>query len=90
LLIGESASTSDIEAIERAVREDPEVDTLIHMRTEHIGPEELLVGVKVGLHRTLDVDRVSAAINRIESRIRERVPAARLIYIEPDILGQHP
>ncbi len=85
LLIGESASASDLEAIERAVRADPDLEDLIHMRTEHIGPEELLVGVKVGLNSNLDFGGVTQAINRIEGRIRESVPAARLIYIEPDV-----
>lgn len=85
LLIGESASPGDLEAIERAVREDPDLESLIHMRTEHIGPEELLVGIKVGFRNTLDFGAVITAINRIEDRIRERVPSARLIYIEPDI-----
>ncbi len=88
LLIGESASAADIETISKAVKEDPDLEALIHMRTQHIGPEELLVGVKVGLRKTLDVEQVSAVINRIERRIRERVPSARLIYIEPDIMRQ--
>ncbi len=85
LLLGESASTSDIDAITGAITQDPEVQSLIHMRTQHIGPEELLVGVKVHLRDNLSFEQVSAAINRIESSIRTTVPAAKLIYIEPDV-----
>lgn len=85
LLIGESASPADIESIERAVREDADLEELIHMRTQHIGPEELLVGIKVHLRSGLTFGEVAGAINRIEKRVREQVPAARIIYIEPDV-----
>lgn len=85
LLIGESASPTDIRAIEEAVGEDPDVESLIHMRTQHIGPEELIVGIKVHLRGDLPFRKVSEAINRIEDRVRERVPSARVMYIEPDV-----
>jgi len=85
LLLGESASASDIGAITAAITKDPEVQSLIHMRTQHIGPEELLVGVKVHLRDNLSFEQVAAAINRIESSIRTSVSAAKLIYIEPDV-----
>jgi divalent metal cation (Fe/Co/Zn/Cd) transporter len=85
LLIGESASRTDLEAIESAVREDPDLEELIHMRTEHIGPDELLVGMKVHLSSDLTLAEVASVINRIEERVRERVPAARIIYVEPDV-----
>ncbi len=85
LLIGESASPVDIQAIEDAVREDPDVESLIHMRTQHIGPEELIVGIKVHLRDDLPFARVAEVINRIEDRVRTRVPAARVMYIEPDV-----
>lgn len=90
LLIGESASPADIESIERAVREDPDLEELIHMRTQHIGPDELLVGLKVHLRSTISFSDLATTINRIESRIRERVPAAQFIYIEPDVAGALP
>lgn len=85
LLIGEAASPSDLEAIEEVVRQDPDLERLIHMRTEHIGPEELLIGMKVHLRSGLSVSDVADAINRIEQRVRARVPAARIIYVEPDL-----
>ncbi len=85
LLLGESASASDIDAITAVITKDPEVQSLIHMRTQHIGPEELLVGVKVHMRDNLSIEQVAAAINRIESSIRTTVTAAKLIYIEPDV-----
>lgn len=87
LLIGESASPKDVEAITQALREDPELEQIIHMRTQHIGPDELLVGVKVQLRSGLSLAQVAEAINRLEGRVRTRVPAARMMYVEPDVAG---
>jgi len=85
LLIGESASTEDEEAIRHAITSGPEVDHLIHLRTEHLGPENLLVAAKVDLAASAD-DDAARAIDRIEARIRARVPGATVIYIEADEL----
>jgi cation diffusion facilitator family transporter len=83
LLIGEAASVADQDAIRAAVLNGPEVDRLIHLRTEHLGPEDLLVAAKVDLGPAGDRDP-ARAIDRVESRIRARVPHARVIYLEPD------
>ena len=59
LLIGEAAPEKDVETIRAAVEIDPAVQQLIHMRTQHLGPEELLVGAKVELDHTLTFPEVS-------------------------------
>ena len=83
LLIGEAASPDDLEAIRSAIVNGTEVDRLIHLRTEHLGPEDLLVAAKVDLSPAADRD-TARAIDRVEARIRARVPHARVIYLEPD------
>lgn len=85
LLIGEAASKKDVESIRAAVEIDPAVRQLIHMRTQHQGPEELLVGMKVELDHTLTFPEVSEVVNRIERNVRRAVPMARIMYIEPDV-----
>jgi divalent metal cation (Fe/Co/Zn/Cd) transporter len=85
LLIGEAASPTDVAAIIAAIETTPGVDRMIHLRTEHLGPEEILVAAKVGLDRDLDVAGVAETIDRIEVAIRADVEAARLIYLEPDL-----
>jgi hypothetical protein len=55
------------------------------MRTEHIGPDELLVGAKIELVDGLSVPEVAEAVNRIESNVRRNVPTARVMYLEPDV-----
>jgi cation diffusion facilitator family transporter len=83
LLIGEAASPQMENAIRDAIANGPEVERLIHLRTEHLGPDDLLVAAKVDLSPRADHE-TARAIDRIEARIRARVPQARVIYLEPD------
>jgi cation diffusion facilitator family transporter len=85
LLIGEAASFTDQQRIAAAIEIEPSVTKLIHMRTQHIGPDELLVGAKLELVHGLSVDDAVEAVNRIEHSVRRAVPTARVIYLEPDI-----
>jgi cation diffusion facilitator family transporter len=85
LLIGESATPEQIAAIERAVLAGDDVQRIIHMRTVHLGPEELLVALKVAVRHDATAAAVANGINAMEERIRAAVPIARVIYIEPDI-----
>jgi cation diffusion facilitator family transporter len=85
LLLGEGANPEDVAKIEKAVLGGPGVERIIHMKTLHLGPEELLVAAKVAVPRTERADEVARHINETEARIREALPIARVIYIEPDI-----
>ena len=85
LLIGESASAEHTRAIEQAILAGGEVERIIHMRTQHLGPEELLVGAKIAVHHDDTAAQVARHIDEIERRIREAVPIARIIYLEPDL-----
>jgi divalent metal cation (Fe/Co/Zn/Cd) transporter len=85
LLIGEAASLTDQQRIAAAIEIEPSVTRLIHMRTEHIGPDELLVGAKLELVHGLSVEDAVEAVNRIENSVRRAVPTARVMYLEPDI-----
>ena len=85
LLIGESASADMREAIIASIESAAHVDQLIHIRTEHIGPDEILVGAKIEYSSSLSADQLVAAINSTEDAIRAAVPAATVIYLEPDL-----
>ncbi|MER8040226.1 cation diffusion facilitator family transporter [Streptomyces hydrogenans] len=85
LLLGEAAGLEDVQKIEAAVVDGESVTRLIHMRTLHLGPEELLVAAKVAVRHDETATEVAAAINAAEERIRAAVPIARVIYLEPDI-----
>jgi cation diffusion facilitator family transporter len=88
LLIGESASPDDEAAIRSTIENSPHVGRFIHLRTQHLGPDELLVGAKVQLDSDLSFRQVTEAINTIERRLRELIPEARVVYIEPDVASQ--
>jgi cation diffusion facilitator family transporter len=85
LLIGESAAPAQVTAIENALDATPGVERIIHLRTMHLGPDELLVGAKVATMPDSTATEIAGAIDDAETRIREAVPIARVIYIEPDI-----
>jgi cation diffusion facilitator family transporter len=83
LLIGEAASPEVQRQIREAIAEGDDVEHLIHLRTEHLGPEDLLVAAKVDLGDRSSHE-LARSIDDLEARVRARVPAARVIYIEPD------
>jgi cation diffusion facilitator family transporter len=85
LLIGESATAEAQSRIEAAIRSVPGVDQLIHIKTLHVGPEEVLVAAKLGVAPTDQAADVAAAIDAAEKAIRKAEPTAVHIYLEPDI-----
>ena len=85
LLIGEAASPAVTAAIVRAIESAPHVRRMIHMRTQHLGPDELLVAAKLEFDVDLTMPELAEVIDEVEAAIRAAVPAARVIYLEPDI-----
>jgi cation diffusion facilitator family transporter len=85
LLVGEGTSSADVVLIRDAINAEESVEALIHMRTLYLGPDELLVGAKVAFASKKKLADVATAINSLEARIREAVPIARVIFIEPDV-----
>lgn len=83
LLLGESATADNLDLIRNAMSASPHVKKLIHLRTQHLGPEELLVGAKIAFDPELNAAELAAAINDVERQVREVVPIARPMYIEP-------
>jgi cation diffusion facilitator family transporter len=90
LLIGESARPRVTAQIREAIAAAPHVRRILSLRTLHIGPDELLVGAKVELDGELTFAEVARAVDEVESRVRAEVPAARFIYVEPDLEKQFP
>ena len=85
LLVGEGATTADLDRIVDAIAAGDEVEKLIHIKTLYLGPDELMVAAKIALTADKSVREAADDIDEIEARIREAVPAARVIYIEPDV-----
>ena len=86
LLVGEGANEGDRVAIVRAIEAGDAPVTLIHMKTLYLGPDELMVAAKLGFPADQTLGEVATTIDDIEWRVRAAVPAARVVYLEPDIL----
>lgn len=84
MLLGESASSENVAAI-RAALVGEGVRSVIHLRTLHLGPDELLVAAKIEVPSAVTAADVAAAIDAAEVRIRAAVSLRTLIYLEPDL-----
>jgi cation diffusion facilitator family transporter len=88
LLIGEAASSSDQDAIAEAIRTSPRIVSLINLRTEHIGPETILVAAKVQFDESLTMRELAEVVDGAEAAIRRVVPTATRIFLEPDVVRE--
>jgi len=85
MLVGESAVPEQTEAIRAAIESEPLVESVIHLRTLHTGPDEILVAAKIAVRTTDSGAQIADAIDGAERRVREAVPQARWVYLEPDL-----
>jgi len=89
LLIGEAASPAHVALIREAMLASARVRRIIHLRTLHLAPDELLVAIKAEFDRTLSFDELAREIDLAEQRMRARLPEACIIYIEPDVYREN-
>jgi cation diffusion facilitator family transporter len=87
LLLGESATKADVVRISGALEADG--TRIIHLKTLHLGPEELLVAAKISVGAAATGAEIATVIDDAERRIRDAVPIARVIYLEPDVERAH-
>lgn len=85
LLIGEAATPQHISLLTSAVEDVAVVNRIIDLRTQHIGPEELLVAAKLEFDRSLTSPQISDAVDRVEAALRAAVSLDMQIYLEPDL-----
>lgn len=84
LLLGESAAPASVRTIQASLL-GPGVERVIHLRTMHLGPDELLVGAKLAMPPGASLVEVARAIDAAEARVRAAVSATCVIYLEPDL-----
>jgi cation diffusion facilitator family transporter len=85
LIIGESAVPEQVQAIHTALLSSPGVQRVIHLRTMHLGPDELLLAAKIGVAGDAEGRDIAVMIDDAEARVRAAVPTAKVIYLEPDV-----
>lgn len=94
LLIGESATSENIDTLVRAVQGVPGIERIIDLKTQHLGPEDLLVAAKLEFDHSLTNPELSDTIDEVEAAARAALPIRMQIYVEPDlydpIRGTHP
>ena len=83
LLIGEAVPEEEHRRMEQIAGEHPSVLQVVHLRTLHIAPQEVLAAFKLRFARDLTMDALETAINDLEKRLRTELPHLRRIYIEP-------
>lgn len=85
MLVGESALPEEVAAIRAALESAPLVERVIHLRTVHMGPDELLVAAKIAIRQSETAAGIAAGINEAERALRAAVPTALYVFIEPDL-----
>lgn len=85
MLVGESALPEEVAAIRKALEDSSGVERVIHLRTMHVGPDELLVAAKIAIHESDTGAQITRAINEAEASLRSAVPSAKYIFLEPDL-----
>ena len=89
LIIGEAASEKDLSKIVNIIENNSRVAQLVEMRTQHLGPDEILIGVRVAFRENLQTKEIANLINQLEADIRIELKNAGPIFIEPEITGSN-
>jgi cation diffusion facilitator family transporter len=85
LLVGESAAPEVVERIRAVLERHRSVQRLIALRTQHVGPDDIIVNAKVEFDPALTMIGLAEVVNELEVELREAEPKARTIFIEPDV-----
>jgi cation diffusion facilitator family transporter len=85
LLVGEGATAADTGKIRDALKGTKGVQSVIHMKTLYLGPDELMLGAKIAVDGSSSAADIAKVIDDAEDAVRAAVPTTRVIYLEPDI-----
>ena len=85
LLIGEAGSPDQVAAVRETITAHPAVVRLSRLRTLQLSPEELMVIAEVEFDPALDGQQVAEAIDAVGEAVRERIPEAKVIHLEPEV-----
>jgi cation diffusion facilitator family transporter len=85
LLVGEAAAPEVVEKIRAILGAHDDVVRVIALRTQHVGPDDIMVNTKLEFEPTLTVARLADVVNELEVEVRAAEPKARTIFIEPDV-----
>ena len=75
--VGESVSEEQRRQILTAVTAIPEVNKIIAMKTVHLGPTSVIVGIEADLIDELDTDKIELVTDEIEHKIMKILPESK-------------
>ena len=84
LLIGEGITDEMRERVLEVVAASPSVLEVRQLLSLHLGPDSVLLALKVRFEPDLDLKQLELAINELELRIRAALPQMKKIFVEPD------
>jgi cation diffusion facilitator family transporter len=85
LILGESADPAMLRKIRLLLLKEDSIHKVIHIRSLHLGAEDILLAVKAEFNAHLNVEQIGAVINGLENEIRAQFPEVSKIFIEPDM-----
>jgi cation diffusion facilitator family transporter len=87
LLIGTSATAEEQGEVLWITEQVPGVDRVTQLLTMHVGPEVVILAMKIAFRSDMKVEEVEGVIDEVERRVRKKVPNMRKIFLEPDSKG---
>jgi len=85
LLLGESVSAQQYTQIMTVVNAVSEVNKVVTMKTMHLSPTTVIVGIEVNLIDDLDTDKIETVTDTIENEIMKILPESKKEYIFVEI-----
>jgi cation diffusion facilitator family transporter len=85
LIIGESADPAMLRKIRLLLLREDSITRVIHIRSLHLGAEDILLAIKAEFSEHLSVEQICNLINGLEKEVRAQFPEVNKIFFEPDI-----
>jgi len=82
LLIGEAARPEQRERLREVIMSHPEVEEVLELLTMHLGPNALLVAVRLDLRDDLTAAEVEQLSNRIDHELRHAVSEVNQVFLD--------
>jgi cation diffusion facilitator family transporter len=83
LLIGQSVPEGERNQIRSIAAAGRDVVAVVHIRTIHLGPKDVMCGLKLTFNPTIDIRTLEVRINELEAQLRAALPHLTRIYVEP-------
>lgn len=84
LLVGKAISPQQARAVLSLVERDPRVRKVRGLQSMMLGPDDVLLALRVNFLDNMDTDEIEASIDHLSLTLREAFPQVRHLLIEPE------